>query len=137
MLRKQLGDLDADPSRRRRQVTVLFADVSGFTAMSEQMDAEKVTEVMNDVWARLDDVVVEHGGRIDKHIGDALMGVWGSEGSTRTTRNKRYEPPSVYAAGARAVSHRFRPWIADAGRCEHRTGCTRVRRFDRGVHGDG
>jgi class 3 adenylate cyclase/tetratricopeptide (TPR) repeat protein len=48
--------------------------------MSEQMDAEDVTEVMNDVWARLDDVVIEHGGRIDKHIGDALMGIWGSEG---------------------------------------------------------
>ncbi len=55
-LRRQLADLDA-ASSRRRQVTVLFADVSGFTAMSERMDAELVAGMMNDIWARLDKVV--------------------------------------------------------------------------------
>ena len=58
---------------------MLFADVSGFTAMSEGMDAELVADVMNDIWARLDVVITEHGGRIDKHIGDAIMAVWGTE----------------------------------------------------------
>ena len=78
MLRAQLPAID-DETRRRRQVTVLFADVSGFTAMSESMDAEEVAGVMNDLWAQLDEVVVEHGGRIDKHIGDALMAIWGAD----------------------------------------------------------
>ncbi len=77
-LRRQLATLNA-ATPRRRQVTVLFADVSGFTAMSEHMDAELVSEMMNDIWARLDVVVTEHGGRIDKHIGDAVMAVWGAE----------------------------------------------------------
>ena len=78
MLRAQLPAID-DETRRRRQVTVLFADVSGFTAMSESMDAEEVAGVMNDLWAQLDEVVVGHGGRIDKHIGDALMAIWGAD----------------------------------------------------------
>ncbi len=66
-------------AQRRRQVTVLFADVSGFTAMSESLDPEIVAELMNELWARLDRVVVDRGGRVDKHIGDALMAVWGTE----------------------------------------------------------
>ena len=79
-LRQQLTSLDGEAGEpRRRQVTVLFADVSGFTAMSETQDAEDVSSVMNRVWERLDAVVIEHGGRIDKHIGDALMAVWGTE----------------------------------------------------------
>ncbi|HEY1279025.1 MAG TPA: adenylate/guanylate cyclase domain-containing protein, partial [Acidimicrobiales bacterium] len=77
-LRRQL--VGADPTeQRRRQITVLFADVSGFTAMSERMDPELVADVMNDVWARLDVVIVEHGGRIDKHMGDGVMAVWGGD----------------------------------------------------------
>lgn len=77
-LRSQLGGV-AGRERRRRQVTVVFADVSGFTAMSESLDPEVVAELMNTLWARLDQVVVDHGGRVDKHIGDALMAVWGVE----------------------------------------------------------
>ena len=77
-LRRQLADLDAGTGERRRQVSVLFADVSGFTAMSERLDPEDVSSLMNRVWDRLDAVIVEHGGRIDKHIGDALMAIWGA-----------------------------------------------------------
>jgi class 3 adenylate cyclase len=62
---------------RRRQVTVLFADVSGFTSMSSRLDAELVAARMNELWARLDAVITDHGGRVDKHIGDAVMAVWG------------------------------------------------------------
>ncbi len=81
LLHHRLSELEQG-EHRRRQVTVLFADVSGFTAMSEMMDAEHVTVVMNAVWERLDAVVVGYGGRIDKHIGDALMAVWGAEASS-------------------------------------------------------
>ncbi len=63
---------------QRKQATVLFADVAGFTAMSETMDAEDMTEMMNAIWQRLDAVIASHGGRIDKHIGDAVMAVWGA-----------------------------------------------------------
>jgi class 3 adenylate cyclase/pimeloyl-ACP methyl ester carboxylesterase len=73
-LRTQLTGRD---QQRRRQVTVLFADVSGFTAMSEDLDPELLAELMNRLWALLDAVIVEQGGHIDKHMGDAVMAVWG------------------------------------------------------------
>lgn len=63
----------------RRQVTILFADVSGFAALSETLDAEDVTNIMNVLWQRIDHAITAHGSRIDKHIGDAVMAVWGAE----------------------------------------------------------
>ncbi len=81
-LRKQLAALQTQVTpleQQRKQVTILFADVSGFTAMSETMDVEKVTDVMNALWQRIDATIVAHGGLIDKHIGDAVMALWGAE----------------------------------------------------------
>ena len=65
------------PTQQRKQATILFADLSGFTRLSETMDCEDVTEWVNALWRRLDSVVLQHGGVIDKHIGDALMAEWG------------------------------------------------------------
>ena len=80
-LQKQLDELQATavPEQQRKQVTVLFADVAGFTAMSETLDAELVTGIMNEVWSRLDAEILAHNGRIDKHIGDAVMALWGAD----------------------------------------------------------
>src|ERR1044071_271072 len=85
-LRDQLNDLERQATQqdsanqaRRKQVTVLFADVSGFTAFSEHMDAEDVTNLVNYLWKRADRVIQEFGGYIDKHIGDAVMALWGIE----------------------------------------------------------
>jgi class 3 adenylate cyclase len=73
-LRKQLGE---EGEERRRQVTVLFADVSGFTALSERLDPEVLANLMNRLWSLLDAAIVDNGGHIDKHMGDAVMAVWG------------------------------------------------------------
>ena len=81
-MRDKLGALkaaQAPAEAQRKLATVLFADVSGFTALSETLDAEEVTEVMNGLWQRLDHAITSHGGRIDKHIGDAVMALWGVE----------------------------------------------------------
>lgn len=67
------------PTPQRKLVTILFADVSGFTRLSESMDAEHVAGVMNRLWALVDRTIIDHGGRIDKHIGDAVMALWGAE----------------------------------------------------------
>lgn len=65
------------PVEQRKQVTVLFADVSGFTALSETLDAEDVSGLINALWSQLDNVIATHGGVIDKHIGDAVMALFG------------------------------------------------------------
>src|SRR5207342_1605181 len=73
-----LVGLDGSESRRR-QITVLFADVSGFTALSETLDPEILAGLMNDLWDRLDAIVTGFGGRVDKHMGDAVMALWGAK----------------------------------------------------------
>ena len=80
-LRAQLDTLAAPPAaeQQRKQATVLFADVVGFTTLSETKDAEEVTELINALWSRLDGLIAGNGGRIDKHIGDAVMALWGVE----------------------------------------------------------
>jgi len=62
----------------RRLATVLFADVQGFTSLAERLDFEIITDLIKEVWFRLDEVVESYGGYVDKHIGDAVMAVWGA-----------------------------------------------------------
>ena len=61
----------------RRIATVMFADISGFTAMSEKMDPEQVTCTMNDCFCMMEGCIKTHGGTIDKFIGDCVMVLFG------------------------------------------------------------
>ncbi|MBF0127642.1 MAG: AAA family ATPase [Magnetococcales bacterium] len=62
----------------RKNVTVLFADISGFTAMSERMDPEEVTNIMNGCMKMLADIVHRYEGYVDKFIGDCIMAIFGA-----------------------------------------------------------
>lgn len=62
----------------RRIVTVLFADLSGFTSLCEQLDPEQVTEMLNQCFSVLSQPVYAYGGMVDKYMGDALMAVFGA-----------------------------------------------------------
>lgn len=62
----------------RRHPTVLFADISGFTAMSEKMDPEDVADAMNGCFKLVERIVLSRGGTIDKYIGDAVMALFGA-----------------------------------------------------------
>ncbi|MBV8091181.1 MAG: AAA family ATPase, partial [Alphaproteobacteria bacterium] len=67
-----------DAVGERRQVTVLFADLAGYTAWGQQLDAEEVHALLELFFDRADRAIQEHGGHIDKHIGDCVMGVFGA-----------------------------------------------------------
>jgi adenylate cyclase len=62
---------------RRQTVTVLFADIRNFTAMSESMAPEAVVEVLNTYFTEMVDLVFAYQGTLDKFVGDALMAVFG------------------------------------------------------------
>ncbi len=77
-LRDKLAEPQSNPDdQQQRQLAVLVADLSGFTALSERMDAEKVRDALNAMWRVLDAVILAHGGRIDQHAGDSLLALFG------------------------------------------------------------
>lgn len=61
-----------------QEVTVLFADIRGFTTMSEEMEPGRVVEILNEYFTRVTDVIFDNGGTLDKYIGDAVMAVFGA-----------------------------------------------------------
>ncbi len=111
-LREKIAALEprSAPLEQRKQVTVLFADIVGFTAWSETRDAEDVTAVMNELWARLDRVIASCGGKIDKHMGDAVMALWGAQ----TARED--DPERAIRAGL-LMQAELRVWTAP--QCHH------------------
>lgn len=64
----------------RRDVTVLLCDLRGFTALSESLEPEVLTDLLNTYFTEMVDVVRAHGGLVDKFIGDAMMVVFGLAG---------------------------------------------------------
>lgn len=61
-----------------RELTVLFSDVRGFTAFSESIPPEELTQVMNRLLTPLTGAIHTHNGTIDKYMGDAIMAFWGA-----------------------------------------------------------
>ncbi len=73
----------ADPAApslaaEKRQVTILFADLSGFTKISGDLGAEDTHVLLNRYFEAVDGIVVAYGGHVDKHMGDNVMAVFGA-----------------------------------------------------------
>lgn len=62
---------------KRAIVTVLFADIRGFTSLSEKMSAQQVSELLNEYFAAMEPVISKYNGVINKFIGDAIMAIFG------------------------------------------------------------
>ena len=73
----------ANPERLRLggeevEGTVIFADLAGFTALSENMKPEDLIGLLNEYFAPLTEIILAHQGTMDKYIGDAIMAFWGA-----------------------------------------------------------
>jgi class 3 adenylate cyclase/tetratricopeptide (TPR) repeat protein len=66
------------PTAERRLVSVLFADLVGFTTISESRDAEAVRDLLNRYFETATQIIGSYGGTVEKFIGDAVMAVWGA-----------------------------------------------------------
>ncbi len=71
----------ADPAHlrlggERRELTIFFSDVQGFTSLSEQLDPEALTSLLNTYLTAMTDIILGEGGTIDKYEGDAIIAFW-------------------------------------------------------------
>jgi serine/threonine protein kinase/tetratricopeptide (TPR) repeat protein len=83
----------------RKQLTVVFADFSGLASLAEELAEEDAGELLSELWPLLDAVVDEYGGSVDKHVGDALIALWGSR-STREDDPERAVRAALAMRGA-------------------------------------
>ena len=72
----------AAPAAERRLVSVLFADLVGFTTFSESRDSEEVRELLSRYFDTSRRLIELYGGTVEKFIGDAVMAVWGTPTAT-------------------------------------------------------
>jgi len=76
-------DLMKDPGKlvlggEERRLSVLFSDIRGFTTISEGLAPQVLVKLMNDYLTPMTDIVLKHGGTVDKYMGDAIMAFWGA-----------------------------------------------------------
>ncbi|MBY4676822.1 CHASE2 domain-containing protein [Marinobacterium arenosum] len=71
-------DLTVGLVAEKRTMSVLFADLRGFTALAEQMPPEELAQLMNQLMGAMTEAVHRNGGTVDKYMGDALMAFWGA-----------------------------------------------------------
>jgi adenylate cyclase len=62
----------------RRELSILFSDIRGFTTISEKLDPEELTNLLNEYLTPMTDLVFEHEGTLDKYMGDAVMAFYGA-----------------------------------------------------------
>ena len=62
----------------KKELTVFFSDVRGFTSISERLSPEALSGLLNEYFTPMTNIVLDSGGLLDKYIGDALMAVWGA-----------------------------------------------------------
>ncbi len=62
----------------RRELTVLFCDIRGFTTISEQLTASQLKDLLNRFFTPMTEIIFDHRGTIDKYVGDMIMAFWGA-----------------------------------------------------------
>jgi adenylate cyclase len=87
-LAQQALDGELTIGGERKNVTVFFSDIRGFTNMSETMKPEAVLHMLNEYMSAMVEVIVKWGGVVDKFVGDAIMAIWGAPITTTRDAQK-------------------------------------------------
>ncbi len=78
-----VDELIRDPAKaklggERKEITVLFSDIRGFTSFSEKHEPEEVVSMLNEYLGAMTDIIFQYDGTLDKFVGDAIMALWGA-----------------------------------------------------------
>jgi adenylate cyclase len=98
------GALEPDEAFQRRKVTALFADMVGFTDLSESLEPEELALVLNEYLREMTAVAVEHGGALDNFIGDGLMVIFGAPSASSEEEQARAAVRTALAMRTRAAA---------------------------------
>ncbi len=107
-----LDNLMADHSKLRlggekRQTTILFSDIRGFTTISEKLPPEELTHIINEYLSVMTDIIMEKRGLVDKYIGDAIMAFWGAPLSNENQAEDACRSVLKMSAGLKILNERF------------------------------
>lgn len=72
------GRLDIQKGGELRRATVMFADIRGFTSISEQIEPQELVNLLNEYFEAMVDVIFKYQGTLDKFVGDEIMAIWGA-----------------------------------------------------------
>ena len=75
------GNETAIAEPRRQRLTIMFADIVGFTNVADRVEPEVMTEVLNTYLSNMVDIIEQHGGTLNEFAGDGLMALWGAPNS--------------------------------------------------------
>ncbi|SLN71786.1 Adenylate cyclase 1 [Roseovarius albus] len=83
------GEKDASISTERKKLTVFFSDIKDFTATTEQLQPEELTELLNNYFTEMAQIAEAHGATVDKFIGDAIVAFFGDPETKGTAEDAR------------------------------------------------
>jgi adenylate cyclase len=88
-----LEEIVEDPEKlklggEKREVTVLFSDIRGFTSLSEKLSPDRLVKLLNTYLTPMTDIVLKNKGMLDKYIGDAIMAIWNAPVEVKDHRER-------------------------------------------------
>ena len=81
------GELDVKINTSRKNLTIFFSDIKGFTSLTEKLEPEQLTSLVADYLTEMTDIAIKYGGTVDKYIGDAIMIFFGDPKSDGVKRD--------------------------------------------------
>jgi adenylate cyclase len=98
----------------RRPITVLFSDIRGFTSMAESMRPDAIAQLLTEYFSEMVEIIFEHGGTLDKFVGDSVMALWGAPIAHPGDPDRALRAAVAMQQGIRRLNQRW----ATAGRPE-------------------
>ena len=71
------GQKDVTIHTERKKLTIFFSDIKDFTATTERLQPEQITELLNEYFTEMSSIALAHGGTVDKFVGDAMLVIFG------------------------------------------------------------